>query len=1521
METSAPTATDKKECKGAGLDGSSFSELPKKPSPTTLTRGAHHLFPTFHTPIPIDVRHHEGRYHYEPHPLHTMHGPPGLTGSPVISDISLIRLSPHAAAGTGESPFSPPHPYVSPHMEHYLRSVHSSPTLSMISAARGLSPAEVTHEHLKDRALFSLPPPPPGANPTEYYHLMASASQRSPYGDLLMQSGAAAAAAAAAAAHLPDYISPVDVSRFSSPRLTPRLSRKRALSISPLSDASIDLQTMIRTSPNSLVAYINNSRSSSAASSSYGHLSVGGISPTFSFPHPINPVAYQQLLSQQRGLNAFGHTPPLIQPSASSFSARQHPLTASPMSTHNTSNSEPNQNASGDPAVSSTVNPLTTKRSKVKTEAEGPLPISPSSQDHGGGILDLSEDLDKDDCKQEPEAIYETNCHWEGCSKEYDTQDQLVHHINNDHIHGEKKEFVCRWEECSREQKPFKAQYMLVVHMRRHTGEKPHKCTFEGCSKAYSRLENLKTHLRSHTGEKPYVCEHEGCNKAFSNASDRAKHQNRTHSNEKPYVCKIPGCTKRYTDPSSLRKHVKTVHGPEAHVTKKQRSDAPPRLQPPKGNGENEANSKHGTRGVDGKIEANSTSRGVEDCLQVKSIKTENSVTYQSSPGGHSSCSSEPSPLSSANNNDSGVEMAMHSGGSFRDISAQDECPMVDSTVPTGGQQAGVGLQLRKAAGHGGAVTIKLENIKREKLKTVRDSCSWVNSAPQPPQGQRNSMKLPPIPAVGSLLESSNIMSNLSGSYPSQRMGDLSSCEVTLLNQLNERRDSTTSTISSAYTLSRRSSGISPCYSSRRSSEASQFGANRHNNISSADSYDPISTDLSRRSSEASHCGGGGVSGGGGGGLPSLLSLTPAQHYRLKAKYAAAIGGAPPTPLPNMDRMSLRTRMALYSDSQEVSSHPFHQPPCGTVPRRCSDIGYGTQSMMPHEVPNNLPRRASDPVRRPSLDPLAFPRVQRYNSMNSMNPMNTASAAERHQALAMQGYTRSDGSLQRYPFAPRPPSISENVAMENMAVDGMMVGGEQSGEEDMVLPDDVVQYLRAQNSGPSGHNLGQVDYNSNNQTQGYQIGMTPPASLYAQRRMAMVDATMSHPNQDMQSCQIGPDGSQQPFSPPSDNMKKNNMPVQWNEVSSGTVDATVKLSKQQQHPLRENLAVVQQRHNFGSFQAQGQSLSSNQQVVPMSQNISMQGYANHSSLRLMNVSLQQYQQQRQCNNMNFNEQMSPQQGYGQEAIPNTISGSTSMRPTHNSMADSELQSYRARTQTDGFSHVNQVDQQRNYNVPSQQQYSIQNGGRGMLQPRPPTEPKSVARQHTGSNMTEQSRISKSSDLSPSHGNDTSEASPKRPSGSVAHNSNSENQNSAVFYAGQIHMFESTSVSYDAPMSPCVSQAPASNTTAAANMASPGVNQVSSSTVDSSTAGSGGTEHAQIDFDTMLDDGDHSSLMSGTLSPGLLQSLSQSSSRLTTPRNSVTLASVPAGIGNMAIGDMNSMLTALAEESKFLNMIS
>lgn len=79
----------------------------------------------------------------------------------------------------------------------------------------------------------------------------------------------------------------------------------------------------------------------------------------------------------------------------------------------------------------------------------------------------------------EPNDFEETNCKWVDCAKEFKHQFELVKHINNDHIHGNanKKSFICRWQNCSRDEKPFKAQYMLVVHMRRHTGEKPHKCT------------------------------------------------------------------------------------------------------------------------------------------------------------------------------------------------------------------------------------------------------------------------------------------------------------------------------------------------------------------------------------------------------------------------------------------------------------------------------------------------------------------------------------------------------------------------------------------------------------------------------------------------------------------------------------------------------------------------------------------------------------------------------------------------------------------------------------------------------------------------------------------------------------------------------------------------------------------------------------------------------------------------------------------------------------------------------------
>lgn len=161
--------------------------------------------------------------------------------------------------------------------------------------------------------------------------------------------------------------------------------------------------------------------------------------------------------------------------------------------------------------------------------------------------------------EETPEIDDVHECRWIRCVKKFDSLDQLVKHVNEEHVRSEQLsgEFRCKWDGCQRLGKGFNARYKMLVHIRTHTNEKPHKCPL--CGKCFSRLENLKIHNRSHTGEKPYVCPVDGCDKAYSNSSDRFKHV-RTHQEEKPYTCKTPGCNKRYTDPSSLRKHIRT-HG------------------------------------------------------------------------------------------------------------------------------------------------------------------------------------------------------------------------------------------------------------------------------------------------------------------------------------------------------------------------------------------------------------------------------------------------------------------------------------------------------------------------------------------------------------------------------------------------------------------------------------------------------------------------------------------------------------------------------------------------------------------------------------------------------------------------------------------------------------------------------------------------------------------------------------------------------------------------------------------------
>ncbi|NXA48308.1 GLIS1 protein, partial [Nothocercus julius] len=319
-----------------------------------------------------------------------------------------------------------------------------------------------------------------------------------------------------------------------SARLQSSSLKKRCISVVPSSAEGIDITAIIRTSQTSLVTCVNGLRTNSAGISSHpvesSHHSAQKSSRPQSCSQPGNPCSVPSPPACLKV--SFLKQEPADDYSSASDLFRHHQGLPPPYHLH--------QQLSQTPGTLPHLHPSMSPKSLQPSEGD--------EQDLSSG-------------KQV--------CRWIDCSATYDQQDELVRHIEKTHIDQRKGEdFTCFWAGCVRRYKPFNARYKLLIHMRVHSGEKPNKCMFEGCNKAFSRLENLKIHLRSHTGEKPYLCQHPGCQKAFSNSSDRAKHQ-RTHLDTKPYACQIPGCSKRYTDPSSLRKHVKAHSAKEQQVRKK----------------------------------------------------------------------------------------------------------------------------------------------------------------------------------------------------------------------------------------------------------------------------------------------------------------------------------------------------------------------------------------------------------------------------------------------------------------------------------------------------------------------------------------------------------------------------------------------------------------------------------------------------------------------------------------------------------------------------------------------------------------------------------------------------------------------------------------------------------------------------------------------------------------------------------------------------------------------------------------
>lgn len=193
------------------------------------------------------------------------------------------------------------------------------------------------------------------------------------------------------------------------------------------------------------------------------------------------------------------------------------------------------------------------------------------------------------------------------CTKVFINKGNLINHAAE--CHGNVKNFSC--EICL---KSFKYNVQLRIHMRTHSGERPHTC--EICHRGFSQLSNLRSHRKVHSKVKPYKCQlcfksftmldnltahsqkcvkdkyrctlcsksfakegnlishlqchSEGvveknfkcemCPKSFKNKEDWKRHV-RVHTGEKPYVCDI--CNKGFAQKANLLSHRKTHLKPD----------------------------------------------------------------------------------------------------------------------------------------------------------------------------------------------------------------------------------------------------------------------------------------------------------------------------------------------------------------------------------------------------------------------------------------------------------------------------------------------------------------------------------------------------------------------------------------------------------------------------------------------------------------------------------------------------------------------------------------------------------------------------------------------------------------------------------------------------------------------------------------------------------------------------------------------------------------------------------------------
>ena len=88
-------------------------------------------------------------------------------------------------------------------------------------------------------------------------------------------------------------------------------------------------------------------------------------------------------------------------------------------------------------------------------------------------------------------------CNWEKCSKQFDSNSDLLDHMHQHHVNLQVGPFVCSWKECKVNGKESCSKRWLERHVMTHVGSKPFKCIVERCGMRFSnQVRHLKKDLR-----------------------------------------------------------------------------------------------------------------------------------------------------------------------------------------------------------------------------------------------------------------------------------------------------------------------------------------------------------------------------------------------------------------------------------------------------------------------------------------------------------------------------------------------------------------------------------------------------------------------------------------------------------------------------------------------------------------------------------------------------------------------------------------------------------------------------------------------------------------------------------------------------------------------------------------------------------------------------------------------------------------------------------------------------------------